>query len=818
MTKSAASSPSRRPIRSGRAFFFAALPLLAVALGGSTARWSEGIVLALTGLSLLAVPPRSSLGTGINGVLAGLLALTATAFLPAAWFHLPAWRAALTDDLGTVLPATLAPQPWLSAEGIALFASGMCWFYLVSTVAWTSDERPRAGRWFAGGVVGLAAVFIVCRRLHLNPPIWHTERGFGPFPNRNQTADFLAVGALPVLACAHLAWRGGRRGAAAAWLVGWVVVVAALFQGFSRAGIGILFAGTAVYLGNEIVRALRRPAKTDTRQPVAPKLGSWRTPALAASLVLLLASGFMLFGGDTLQRLHPGRGPTPVTADNAASVADFRVYIQRDALDLIADSPWCGNGVGAFEGVFPPYRVRSAVNLHVVHPESDWLWLTAELGWPAFALALAGVALLVRRMWPQRPGTDRPLRAAAAWGAALFALHGFVDVSAHRVGTVWCGLFLVGLALPGVGEGRDFRRAAGWTAPVFRLLGLALLGVGTLWIAADRGRVHPPGAQEAARLLAAARAEASAGQWRESVAAATRSLALDPLDWRLYLLRAMGRVITGEDPAAAQADFRRTLYLEPFSGAVAETVAVTWARAGESDLAVSALLEASRRVPANAREYFNAVVAAAGNDPSFVDRLAAATRGEPVLQLLFLETLPLASQGPAAARIVEADPELRRFDPRQRTRLFCFWANDAPSLIAAMESHPAWQALGWRCWARACAATGQMERACRIAAQFAPKPVVPSEASAAQRLTIPELRAAAVQSPADAGAALRLARAQAAAGDKAGVWTTLHAAAARPDGPAYLRYLEAVAAAEVGRWTEGWEAWARYLQTVPGEG
>ena len=810
----AATPSSRRPVRSGWTFLLVLLPLLAVVLGGSTARWSQGVILALTGLVLLAAPPRSSLGPGINAILAGLLLLAGTAFLPAGWFALPGWRAALTDDLGATLPATLSPQPWLSAESLAVFAGGMGWFYLMCTVAWTGDGRSRAGRWFAGGVVGLAAAFIACQRLHLNPSIWHTERGFGPFPNRNQTADFLAVGALPVLACAHGAWRGGRRVAAAGWLAGWAVVAAALFQNYSRAGVGILFAGTAAYGGNEVLRALRRPAKSGgDGRTTAPTLGTWRVPAMAASLVLLLASGFMLGGGDTLARLRPGTTPD---AGGAAAVGDFRLQIQRDALGLVADSPWCGNGLGAFEGVFAPYRVRSAVNLHVVHPESDWLWLTSELGWPALALVLVGAVLLTRRMWPQRPGTDRPLRTAAALGATLFALHGFVDVSAHRVGTAWCGLFLIGLALPGAGEGKDFRRAAGWTVPVFRLLGLALLGVGALWVAADRGRVRVPGAQEATRQFALSRAEAFGGQWGDSVVAATRSLALDPLDWRVYFQRAIARLGAGEDPAAAQADFRRALYLEPFSGVVAETVAETWARAGQSDLAVSALLEASRRVPGEAHGYFNAVCAAAGNDPAFLDRLAAATRADPTRQLLYLAQLPLAAQGPAVARILAADPELRRYDDRGRARLFCLWANDPAALTLVMESHPAWQPVGWRCWARACASAGQTERACGIAAQFAPKPPVPPETP--EHRSVMELRAVAAASPGDPGAALRLARAQSAAGDRPGALKTLHAAAARPGGPSYFHYLEATAAAAASQWTTGWEAWARYLETVPGEG
>ena len=71
-----------------------ALPVLACFLGGATQKWGEGIVVALLGLILLVHPPKLSLGPWLNLVMLALLACAATAFLPANWFSLPAWRAA----------------------------------------------------------------------------------------------------------------------------------------------------------------------------------------------------------------------------------------------------------------------------------------------------------------------------------------------------------------------------------------------------------------------------------------------------------------------------------------------------------------------------------------------------------------------------------------------------------------------------------------------------------------------------------------------------------------------------------------------------
>src|SRR3954451_19922304 len=76
----------------------ALLPVLACFLGGATEKWAEGVIVALLGVLLVARPPRVSLGGIFNATLAALLLLTATAFMPARWFFIPAWREALVND------------------------------------------------------------------------------------------------------------------------------------------------------------------------------------------------------------------------------------------------------------------------------------------------------------------------------------------------------------------------------------------------------------------------------------------------------------------------------------------------------------------------------------------------------------------------------------------------------------------------------------------------------------------------------------------------------------------------------------------------
>ena len=786
----------------------ALLPLVCVVLAGGTTPWSEAVMLVLVGAVLVAAPPRHSLGWRLNAVLLALLALALTAFLPAAWFRLPAWRAALTDDLQTPLPGTLSPQPWLSADEVAVFALGLGWFYRVAAAAWTAEERLRAGRIFAVGVAVLSGAFVVCNRLNLSVPIWHTERNFGPFPNRNQTADFLAVGALPALACARMAWRAGRLPALAGWLLAWLVTAVGVFHDLSRAGIALLFAGTAVYLGYETLR--RRPGAAGGAGGFARR---GRPLAVAVSLVLLLASAFFVVGGETLDRV---RGEVADASLGTVSTG-FRLRIQRDALDLIAASPWCGVGLGNFSAVFALFRLRSAVALRAIHPESDWLWMGGELGWGSLALVLAGLALLARRMWPPRRGPDRPLRAAAAVAVGLVALHGCVDVSAHRLGTAMCACLLAGLALPGRGEtvaGRPALVPARWPGIVFRLLGAGFVVLGVCWVQAARGRWEVPGAIQVESLADLARAQATARDFTASEETATRALALAPLDGDLYLQRAAARVYRSED-AAALADFRRARYLEPSFGSVPFLEATLWASFDQPDLAASALLEACRREPDRIALYVGGVFHLAGTDPALRRRVAVVARNDPALEIEVLSQEE-PSEGAAIADAVRANPDLHGYSPRQRQQFLAVWARvgDPRALADALAARPDWQQVGWRAWADAERRLDDLPAACAIMAAHLPAPRLPPDAPGGERRSRAELEQAAAGSAGNPLSALPLFRARRADGDLADALAALRAVTSRTDGPGYFHYLEAMTAGEAGRWPEAWEAWGRYAEAT----
>ena len=403
----------------------ALLPVLACFLGGATQKWEEGLVITVLGAYLLIRPPRFSLGAVTNLVLLTLFILAAVAFLPARWFFQPEWRAALVNDFGIQLPSTLTPQPWITLSYLVSFVAGLSWLYIVSTQDLELHEVRFQLRLFTGGIALLAAICIALYLARTTLPFWHNEQNFGPFPNRNQTGDLFGLTAIVILACAQDDLRK-RRKRWIVWILALVLIGAAIILNFSRSGIVILVAGSAFWLG---ALAFRQ------RSPWRLALG------ISLLLLLLLLTALLLFGGQTFERFH--------LRDfiSAGASTNFRWRIFHDTFRLIRNSPWCGIGFGNFESIFAIFRDASLGDPRALHPESDWLWLWTELGWPAVVLTIVGIAMFVSRVFPLRVGTNQGYRLATLIAALLFAIHGIVDVSGHQVGTAFAAIFLLGLSL-----------------------------------------------------------------------------------------------------------------------------------------------------------------------------------------------------------------------------------------------------------------------------------------------------------------------------------------------------------------------------------
>lgn len=758
----------------------AALPVFACFLGGSTEKWAEGLVVALLGLLLLINPPRFSLGWAFHGILLALVACAAIAFLPAEWFAQPAWRKALVEDFGANIAPTLSPQPWITSGCLLSFIAGLCWVYYVCGQEVEIRAGRRQLRLFALGVILLAGVAIVLYLFKSALPFWHNQRGFGFFPNRNQTANLLGLTSILVVACGHDAIRRGRKGWIF-WLAGLGVLITALVLNFSRAGIALLLLGSVLWL---VVLVLRS--------------GSIARIAISLSVLLGLLTALLIFGGQTLERFH-------LRSSGEGLSSDFRWLIFQDAWELIRASPWTGIGLGNFQPVFAIFRDASIGQSRALHPESDWLWLWAELGWPAVLLIFAGAALLVRRVFPLVEGTNQWFRLAALIAALLFALHGVIDVAAHRIGTAYAGIFLLGLALK-----RPLPRLAGpWFLRFFRVLGFLLLAMGMTWVAAVYRKAALPGSVGADIERERAATSNVSRHFNATITHADRGLAWAPLDWRLYFLRALGKLGANRPPADALDDFRRARFLEQNSFEVPYQEGLAWITR-EPLLAITAWREALRRAGPERPELYGRMLSSATQLSPVVNRMLEELGAiQPELALIYLARVRGESFATAMNRLIERDPSLETLTPGQREKLFSLWAEhgDAARLAAFVETRPELLGLAWAGLAKHQANKKDFRAAIDLAMRFGTRPILPRAANGA---SIEVLQRSLVADPTNYEAGFTLFAQQKQEGRIDDALLTARRFTAQAGCPAYFHYLEAQTWAAKENWARAWTAWQKF--------
>src|SRR5436309_5906747 len=757
--------------------FIALLPVLACFLGGGTQKWGEGIVVVLLGLYLLANPPRFSLGLALNLVLLALLISAVVAFLPASCFFQPSWRASYVNDLGISLPTTLSPQPWMTLTCLLSLVAGLSWLYVVCAQQLELREARLQLRLFTAGVVVLAAISILFWLRHGSPPFWHNERNFGPFPNRNQTGNLFGLTAIVILACGQDDLRKGRK-RSILWGAALVLVITAIILNFSRAGIGILVAGSALWLGVFSLRQ-RSPSRI----------------ALVVSFLLLLLTALLLFGGQTLERFHLRN------LANAGISNDFRWRIFSDVFQLIRDSPWVGIGLGNFEDVFAVFRAASYSDRRAIHPESDWLWLWTELGWLAVVLVIVGLILLVRKIYPLREGTNQRYRLASLIAAILFALHGLVDVSGHRVGTSFAAIFLLGISLHRPHSFKPSRSVS----ILFRLIGLILLVVGSSWVVAAQGQKLLPGSVGVTNAKQLATIDNRERNFTETIAVTTTGLKWAPLDWELYFSRAVAEAELKQTDNALT-DFRRARFLEPISYELPLAEGNIWL-SSQPVLAATAWREALRRAGPERAGVFASMLSKASLRSTEVSRILAELGvSSHDLALPYLARISGADFNRALAKILENDSELSSFSETEKLALFDYWSNrgDAAELSRAVEQHPDWLPYAWLGVAKYDASKNDFRAAYELTQHYGEPVALPRIASGA---SLQQLESRFRAAPDNYAVGYQLYRAQMQSGRIDDALNTARHFSERANSPAYFRYLEAQCWAEKQNWERAWNAW-----------
>jgi tetratricopeptide (TPR) repeat protein len=630
-------------------------------------------------------------------------------------------------------------------------------------------------------VVALTVVSLIAYYSGWQVPLWFSPRNFGPFPNRNQMGNLLALTGIMIEALALRDLRERRSGRVAAWAVALAIIGTGLVVAYSRAGIGMFFAGSVLWLLFVIRGARQR-----------------HTGAVAFAAMVVMASSFLLFGGDTLGRF---------TDAGDALTSDSRWTILRDSTATAAEAPLLGHGLGNFEPVFAMKRAFWKKDDHLLHPESDWLWATIEWGIPATVLLLALAGLALAGAFPMAAGEDRSLRFAAFVGCVLFLLHGLVDVSGHRPGTLWPALLLLAAARRPAATGGPLPR---WLPPAFRAAGVILIVISACWLASYQGLRLLPTTATAWQLNAQIEKAAAAGEHAAVVQLATESLAIRPLDYWTYLRRGRARLLGSEDRAGAEKDFRAARTLEPaYSGPYMDE-GDAWLDARVPDRAVAAYREAFRRVPARAPDLYRALLAwiPAGIDGRDVVRELGHT--DPKLWLLFLQTADVQEAREEVTRALAEDPALSKFTLEEQPIILDAWwrGGQREEVARYVSEHPALLPSSWRLLAAWHVDAKRFPEACELARKVLPKPSFPTPSTASRAELEKDLK----RNRADVVAAYALASQQRAAGDRAAALETLQPVTQLAECPGYLLYMQAELRTEMQDWEKAWTAWVKVAE------
>jgi hypothetical protein len=713
-----------------------------------------------------------------------LLASCARAFLPASWFTALPFRTEPNQENGIALASLLTMQPWLTLESTVILVGSLAWAGYLLARNW-SGRLPLLVEFYTAGILVLTVAALVCYWTGWRPPFWQVVKSdFGFFPNRNQTANVLALGGLLALALSFHAFQGGRRNGLG-WFAGYIAVGVALVINGSRAGVMLYLLGSLVW----VLWVFRDTSKQ-------------RYWALALTSVLLLLFSFLLFGGRTLERFT--RDP-----ERQAGTGFSRVEIQRDTLLLLKDSSWHGLGLGNFGPVFAHYRADGTGQGRCIHPESDWLWGAAELGWLAPLAVLMGVGTLLVRGWPRRAEPGFLLRSALTVCVVMFLAHGFVDVSGHRLGSLWPALLLLALLHATrctASAPLGYPAAPRW---FFRGLGVGLTGIALGWLADLTLDLGIPTSARVAKAKHRAYLAQSGGSFDRAVFHANEIVQFAPLDWEPYYIRAAAELRADPSTAAALDDFRRTRFLEPLSPDVPFQEAQLWL-VRQPMLAFSGWAETLQRAGDRKADYMRRIMGTGRGIPEVEEELfSLAFRDRELLMVFLTYSEPEACMQEIHKLLVE-DPKLMSLTGEQRFTVLKLWYEVGDHLLLAefLLKTPELKESAWLAKAGLAAERNDFQAACEGLRAHAHAPTLPV---VNREQPLPELRRLFLTSTNDFALAFAVYQAESQQGQFDDAHLTLTRALSLKGCPNYFHFLAAEVEMKRNNWELAWKAWSRFL-------
>ncbi len=752
----------------------------AVTLGGSVQPWSWSVLSAVVGVLLVLWAPKRRLGGWADVAILGVIILALCAFLPAPFALHGSWRSQLALGYRLDLPPTISLQPWLTVESFILLMLGVGWLYLIAGCEWSPSTRLHLATAACLGFMLITLMALAQTFAGVSIPLWPSQHGFGPFPNRNQNALFFVLGTILTLPLLEHSIKH-KNPRCVLWLFCIAVFVGAIGVGRSRAGVILLAVGTLAWLLSQ--------------GRLAP-----RTALIILAGALGVAALMMVFGGESVQRLVKGEAWTRL-------LVDWRWAVQRDALHMASQAGPFGVGLGNFDALFALFRNASLSFNRPIHPESDVLWLATELGPFAILLLLVVTFSFCKRLFPL--GTHlSSLRSAAFAVTCTVGLHAFVDVSLHRPGTFFSALFVIALGL----HVRPTATSARFAHPALRLLGAVLI-ISSLWFASQVwGEKGPPGTHMLERhlLTAIELREAGHSDLAEAHVAAAQRIA--PLDWRSH--REKGLLLAnGPRWTEAARAFRLVRRLEPGNVWIPLSEIWAWLNSARPQMAIHGIVECVKREAFDTeRADLAAVFIFLRSQPKIANELLERLADYPAQALALINGAQIV--GPpavaTAAAWVARDPELRSLSDDLRRNVFeILWQDPAHRIriLHGFARQEKWTRPTWPLIARNEAEAGDHKLAVEILRKNLTPPALPPRDSKRDRrqlerdLQINGANYAAAYQLLDVYCELGLFEDAAALCEKM---------LADPHTPGYWRFLHGEVEIQRGRWEAAWQALTKF--------
>ena len=726
----------------------------------------------------------------------GMLALCLFLFLPVSAASFPEWRTTLVNEMGIALPSLGTPQPWVSFESWTLLTVCALWLLYCLGRSYGSRER----RWIINGLVlGIAAVSvaaIVVKKYGLVVPFWRSEWSlshYGPFTNRNNFSSLLALGAVLAFAATYDSYRNKK----ATWLLlalALVPMFAAILLNTSRAGVILFFLGLGIWMLTAAFH--KRSAQRVT---------------VFASVLLMLATAFILFGQDIL-----GRFGWNVETSTPTGV-DARLAIFQDTLQMVGQAPMLGVGLGNFEPVFALTELNGNPATRNVHPESDWTWFLAECGVIPLFIGIFALVGIMRRTGQWRGSDssgkrDRRLRNAAGLGAVLVALHGFVDTPSHTIG-IWSTVaLLLGLALR---PRRQTKWRGAWTPWLHRSAALFCIAAGANWLCISLLGKGLPGDSAGREIYAQANRLTAKGDFAGALEKVNLALAMKPLQYSYYSTRARLLLDLGRSLHEAEMDFSRARQLEPHNGLMCFEEVRAWIAHNQPLYAVPAIREAITRDHVRSQEFYSLSLSYMNTFPELRQPLRLLAT-EPKQKLLYLAYAKDQKDFDSVLHILlEETPTLDAITSADRRTLFRLWYQfgDRARLISILEKNPEWRQQGWSVLAEHRAIAGDYRGAYQLAAEALE---VPAKAASGHGSDLSQMRRSFLNNPTDVERGLELYevyKSRDATLDDASI--TLEKVARLPNAPIRVLYEQAVIFARKGDYAKAWGKMKAYIDQLP---